>query len=104
MSQAQNDNIDELIGCSEKMLKHAEAGDWKSVALAEQHRRELINRLFRSPAANNGIPEINKIIQTIITINKKLEGLTIDARDKARSKIDKIKEGRLAVNSYVQHI
>jgi hypothetical protein len=104
MSEAIKKQVDDLVGYNDEMLQHAEAGDWKNVALVEEHRRKLLNKLFSNTSMVEGIPEINKTIQKIIAINKKLETLACSARDDARTELEKIKEGRLAVNSYVQHV
>ncbi len=94
----------ELVNHSESMLNDARSGQWDKVARAEALRRELLNKLFSTSAVRNDIPEINHTIEQIIAINKKLEQITLAARDEARVDLLKVRESRLAVDSYVKHI
>lgn len=96
-------NYEEVIRCSENMVKQAEAGNWDDVAKAEEQRRALLNRLFANPGSNHDVPEINRIIEKIIDINKHLEYLAISAREKTRVELERIKGGRHAVSAYSDH-
>ena len=94
----------EIVNQSEQMLSHAREGLWSKVAKAEAFRRDLLNKLFSTSADAADIPEINKTIEQIIAINKKLEAIALAARDEASIDLQKVREGRLAVNSYVKHV
>lgn len=94
----------EIMNQSEQMLSHAREGRWSKVAKAEAFRRDLLNKLFSTSSDAADIPEINKTIEQIIAINKKLEEIALAARDEASIDLQKVREGRLAVNTYVKHI
>ncbi len=94
----------DLVSHSEEMLDNARQGKWDKVARAESLRRQLLNRLFATDGAAADIPEINKIISQVIAINRKLEQIALEAREEAGIDLRKVREGRLAVNSYVKHV
>jgi len=94
----------DIVGHSEDMLEHARAGKWEKVARAEAFRRKLLNKLFSTASSAADIPEINKTIEQIIAINKKLEAIALAAREETRVDLKKVREGRLAVNTYVKYI
>ncbi len=96
--------VNEIVNQSEEMLTHAREGLWSKVAKAEEFRRALLHKLFSTSSDAADIPEINKTIEQIIAINKKLEDIALAARDEASIDLQKVREGRLAVNSYVKHI
>ena len=82
------------------MLKHAEAGEWESVAEDEIKRRQLIDSFFSEPSNIAHEPEISTAIREMLKINDRLEKLTIDARDAARTRVSTINSGRKAVDAY----
>lgn len=101
-----NDKTKQLLNvveCSETMLKDAEAGNWDKVIDIEVKRSELLEQLFSSPCQDNNIEEMDDKIRQIIDINKKLESITINARDNVRNDIAVINKGHHAVNMYAQN-
>ena len=101
---ALNNDAQKIVDCSNEMLDNARSGKWKKVAKAEELRRHLLNKLFSSTVANESVMEIDDTIHKIISINKKLEELACDAREKTRIDMKNIREGRLAVNEYAQFV
>lgn len=92
--------LQNVVMCSETMLKIAVAGDWKKVIDIEAQRSVLLDKLFsRSDAANN-TADMDEKIRKIISINKKLEEITINAREATRKDIASICKGRNALNQY----
>ena len=85
---------------SETMLKNAEAGNWDKVIDIEVQRSELLEKLFSS---TDNVDEMDDKIRKIIDINKKLETITLNARESARTEISSINKGRHAVNVYAQN-
>jgi hypothetical protein len=102
-----NKQLDDAIGCTEIMLKDAEAGNWDRVMDIEIQRSELLEKLFSTPNQNNSIDnsviDMDNKIQKIIDINKRLEAIAITARADSGQHIASINNGRRAVNAYVQH-
>ena len=92
-----------VVACSETMLKDAEAGNWEKVIDIEVKRSELLEQLFSSSSQDNNIEDMDDKIQQIIDINKKLESITIKARDNVRNDIAIINKGQNAVNMYAQN-
>ena len=82
------------------MLKHAEAGEWETVAEEEVVRARLINDFFSQPSNLTSEPHIGVAMQDLLQVNDKLERLSVAARDEAMSAIDSIKTGRSAVSAY----
>ncbi len=95
--------LESAIDCSEKMLKDAEAGNWDSVMEIEVQRGELLKKLFSTPHQVGDIADMDNKIRKIISINKKLEAISINARDDSGKHIAAINNGRRAVNVYAQN-
>lgn len=98
-----NKQLQNAINCSETMLKDAEAGNWDSVIDIEVRRSELLEQLFSNPREENDIGEMDDKIRKIIDINRKLEAITLSAREDTRNDIASINKGRHAVSSYAQN-
>lgn len=99
-----HNNVQKIVDCSNEMLENAKSGKWDKVAKAEELRRSLLNKLFSNTSTSESIMEVNDTIHKIIAINKKLEVLASDAREKTRVDMKSIREGRLAVNEYTQFV
>ncbi len=95
--------LQSAITCSEIMLKDAQAGNWDRVFDIEAQRSELLEKLFSSENQGNSIDDMDARIREIIAINKKLEAITLQARDNAREDIASINKGRHAIDSYAQN-
>ena len=103
LKQNNSANISDLIEHSHSMLRHAEAGEWDTVVNDEVIRRQLINTFFSEPSNIANEPEISSAIQQLLLINDKLEKLSIDARDEAKTEVNSITSGRKAVNAYADN-
>ena len=101
--QSNSASLSDLFEYSYAMLKHAEAGEWDTVAVDEAVRRELINTFFSNPSNIANEPDISTAIQEMLLINDKLEKLTTDARDEAKTAVNSISNGRKAVNAYADN-
>ncbi len=95
--------IHEVIECSEKMLIDAEAGNWENVFAIEAQRSALLEKLFSGTDRENTVQDIDDKIRKVIAINKKLEAITVKARDCTRDDISSINKGHNAVNQYAQN-
>lgn len=93
-------DIDDLIRHSRVMLKHAEAGEWETVADEEGRRRRLFNEFFSTSSNVASVPNIDVAIRELLRVNEMLEILSVAARDEAKSAINSIKTGRIAINAY----
>lgn len=96
-------NISDLIEHSHTMLGHAEAGEWETVIEDEVIRRQLINSFFSKPSNIANEPEISAAIQEMLLINDKLEQLTTDARNEAKTGASSISNGRKAISAYADN-
>ena len=103
LKQENTANISDLIEHSHAMLGHAEAGEWETVIEDEVIRRQLINTFFSKPSNIANEPDISTVIQEMLLINDKLEKLSIDARDEAKTEVNSITSGRKAVNAYADN-
>lgn len=95
--------LHQAIECSEKMLLDAEAGNWKNVFDIEAQRSALLEKLFSSTNQENNVQDMDDKIRKIIAINKKLEAITLKARDNTRDDIASISKAKYAVNAYQQN-
>ncbi len=95
--------LHKAIECSKKMLLDAEAGNWEKVFDIEAQRSVLLEKLFSSTNKENNVQEMDEKIRKIIAINKKLEAITLKARDDTHKDITSISKGRQAVNLYAQN-
>ncbi len=98
-----NTQLQNAVKCSEIMLKNAEAGNWDKVFDIEAQRSDLLERLFSGSKQENSVEDIDDKIRKIIDINKKLEAITLEARDNTRNDIASISKGRHAINLYEQN-
>jgi len=98
-----NEQLDNALDCTEIMLKNAESGNWDRVMDIEVQRGELLEKLFSTPHKNSNIADMDEKIRKIIDMNKKLEAITINARDHSGSHIASLNNGRRAVNVYMQN-
>ena len=98
-----NKQLQNAVACSETMLQNAEAGNWKKVFDIEAQRSELLERLFSGSSQDNTVQGMDEKIRKIIDINKKLEAITMQARDGAQHDITSINKGRHAINTYAQN-
>lgn len=95
--------LQNVIKCSESMLKDAEAGEWDKVISIEAQRNKLLEKLFSGSREDNSVAEMDNKIRKIIDINKKLEEITLNARDNARNEISSIAKGRNALDQYAKN-
>lgn len=97
-----NKQLQSVVEYSETMLKDAQAGNWDSVISIEAQRGELLDQLFSGSRENN-IVEMDAEIRKIININKKLEAITLNAREDARNEMSSVNKGRRVVNLYAEN-
>jgi hypothetical protein len=97
------EEMHELFSESRSMLENAESGAWDKVSRGEQRRRQLLNKLFSEPSENMDVKEVDRIIREVLLINNRLETLTTAACELAKSKSNKIVNGRHAVSQYAMH-
>lgn len=95
--------LQNAVDYSQNMLTNASAGNWEEVMAIEIERNALLEKLFSTASHDNNIVEIDDKIRQIIDINKKLEVITLNARDDTRNQIMSINKGRHAVKAYAQN-
>jgi len=95
--------LQNVMDCSETMLREAELGDWEKVINIESQRSTLLETLFSSSCQSNNIEGMDEKIKKIIAINTQLETLTLEARDSAGKDISSISKGRQAVDLYAKN-
>ena len=98
-----NQQLHKAIECSEIMLKDAEAGNWEKVFDIEAQRSALLEKLFSGADKENNVQDMDDKIRKIIAINKKLEAITMQARDNTRDELSSMNKGRHAVSLYAQN-
>mgnify|MGYP002795037901 CR=1 FL=1 len=98
-----NEQLQNVVEYSETMLKNAQAGNWDSVIDIEVQRGELLKNLFSGSPQNNNVAEMDAEIRKIISINEKLEAITMNAREDARNDLASANKGRHAVDLYAQN-
>ena len=95
-----NKQFENVLNCSELMLKDAQVGNWNNVIEFETQRRELLDKLFSAPYQNKNVDDMDNKIRKIIAINNKLEDVALKAREDARNSLSAINKGRNAISLY----
>ena len=98
-----NKQLQSVVEYTEAMLKDAQAGNWDSVINIEAQRGELLEKLFSGSRENNNVDDMDAEIKKVISINKKLEAITLNAREDARNDMTSVSKGRHAVSLYAQN-
>ena len=98
-----NEQLQSVVEYSETMLKNAQAGNWDSVVEIEAQRGKLLKKLFSGSPQDNNIEDMDAEIRKIISINEKLEAITLNAREDARNDMASVSKGRHAVDLYAQN-
>lgn len=100
---SKNEQLQRVVEYSKTMLENAQAGNWDSVIKIEARRGELLKKLFSVSPQDNNVAEMDAEIRKIISINEKLEAITLSAREDARSDMASANKGRHAVDVYAQN-
>ena len=98
-----NKQLENVVEYSESMLKNAEAGNWDSVIDIEAQRGELLKKLFSGSPQDNNVADMDVEIRKIISINEKLEAITLNAREDTRDEMVSASKGRHVVSAYAQN-
>ena len=98
-----NKQLQGVVEYSETMLKNAEAGNWDSVIDIEVQRGELLKKLFAGSPQSNNVDDMDIKIRKIISINEKLEAITLNAREDTRDEMVSASKGQHAVSAYAQN-
>lgn len=102
MSTTRSDRLAELLAQTQAALENAYSGNWEQVISDEPKRRRLMTVLFSEPMDVREAVEHRSAIEEVLSLNKKLERATADARDHIRSEADALSKGRHAVNTYTK--
>ena len=100
---SKTEQLKRVVEYSETMLENAQAGNWDSVIEIETQRGELLKKLFSGSPQDNNVAELDAEIRKIISINEKLEAITLNAREDARDDMASANKGRHAVDAYAQN-
>lgn len=92
-----------VIEYSQSMLKDAGNSDWENVIATESVRNKILNQLFSEPFTKIEQEENNELIMQILTINKNIESITAQAREKIQQEMSLIGKGRNAIGAYAQN-
>ena len=101
-----NDKVKQLqnvMECSETMLRDAELGHWDKVINIEGQRSTLLENLFSSYSQDNNIEGMDEKIKKIIEINSQLETIAQSARNNAGKDVSSMTKGRQAVSLYAKN-
>lgn len=96
--------ISDLLAKTRAALENARDGNWEQVISDEQQRRRMITELFSEPMDARDAQCYRDVIEEILQLNKKLEQIAAEARDRARLDADSISKGRRAVDVYSENI
>lgn len=100
---SKNEQLQRVVEYSMTMLENAQAGNWDSVIEIEAQRGELLKKLFSGSPQDNNVAEMDAEIRKIISINEKLEAITLNARENTRHEMASASKGKHAVNLYAQN-
>lgn len=95
--------LNDVVDDTQCMLDAAAAGNWDEVFCLEEKRGKKIQTVFSLSFNNEEELQCNAMIQRIISLNKKLESLTVSARDEIAEQAGSINKGRHAVGVYAQN-
>ena len=92
--------ISDLLVQTRASLENARNGNWEQVINDEQRRQRMISELFSQPLDAREADDYHDVIQQVLLLNRELEQLTADARDRARQEAGSISKGRRALDVY----
>ncbi len=95
--------LNDVIACSESMLKDAEAGNWDNVIALEAKRSKALNELFSLPFTQQDRDQNSERIGQLLSVNSKLESITARARENIKDEVRGLSKGRRAMGAYAQH-
>ena len=98
-----NQQLKGVIKYSESMLREAEKGNWNNVFAIEEHRSELIKKIYSNPSSADERDNNNEQILQILVLNRQIETLTSRVRDATRRQVGSVNRGRQVVNAYAQN-
>lgn len=92
-----------VLRLSERMLAHAEQGDWDLLSGLESERSRSLESLFSHPQINDNLGEIADTLYEVISIDKQCIRLGEQARKTMLSQLNRQSQGGRALNSYRQN-
>ena len=92
-----------VLRLSERMLAHAEQGNWDLLSSLENERSRSLDSLFNHPHINQSLGEIADTLFEVINIDKQCLRLGDEARKIMLSQLNRQSQGGRALNSYLEN-
>lgn len=102
LNELLNEQMHELLEQNHNMLKDAQEGQWDKVIEAEVLRNTRMKN-FYSTSGVAEMPDIQKATKELLSINREMEKLAIEAKQTTACEAQSINKGRNAINAYARN-
>ncbi|MDH5446330.1 MAG: flagellar protein FliT [Gammaproteobacteria bacterium] len=93
----------QALSCSQQMFLLAEQQEWDALGKLESERNLLLQSLFSHPSLPMMLAKIADTLRYIIEIDQKTISLGKQARNILKNEMDMLKQGKKAVDAYLQN-
>lgn len=92
-----------VLRLSQRMLQHAEQGNWELLGSLESERSRSLDSLFHHPDIKQNLGEIADTLFDVIAIDKQCLHLGDEARQAMLMQLNHQSQGSRALNSYKEN-
>lgn len=94
---------EKVLRLSQRMLQHAQAGEWTILGQVEQERGKVLEHLFRHPEISQSLQTISDILFDVMDVDRSCMQLTEQARQGMIDELNQRKNIQQAVRLYKQN-
>ena len=92
-----------VLRLSQRMLDHAEQGNWEMLGSLEAERSRSLDSLFQHPEIKQSLSDIAETLFDVIAIDKQCLLLGDEARQAMLLQLNNQSQGSRALNSYMEN-
>ena len=92
-----------VLRLSQRMLQHAEQGNWELLSGLENERSRSLDSLFHHPEIKQSLTEIADTLFEVIAIDKQCLLLGDEVRKSMLQQLNHQSQGNRALNSYLEN-
>ena len=100
METGRQQQLDDLLECSQSLLDLAHAGDWTAVSDQQGRYRELAEALFCSPVAADDAVAVDAVIRDVLRTNRQILELGAVAKHACLDEMGEHRKRHKAVSEY----
>lgn len=91
--------LDQILLITQGMQDKAQAALWGDIALLEQQRKKLFERVFPLDSSDDVV--VREIIEQILELNNSVEALCRQAKDELEQELAGINQNKKAMSAYL---